>query len=98
MVQGESNDKVEKQSFYNFGIAEPKFILCKGENKISFPIAVPILLAFLFVVLFRRFPCHFRDRLTFPSDPLLFPFISIPVDTIRIPLRLFHAITSPLQG
>ena len=37
MVQGESNDKVEKQSFYNFGIAEPKFILCKGENKISFP-------------------------------------------------------------
>lgn len=37
MVQGESNDKVEKQGFYNFGIAEPKFILCKGENKISFP-------------------------------------------------------------
>ena len=37
MVQGESNDKVEKQSFYNFGIAEPKFILCKGENKKSFP-------------------------------------------------------------
>lgn len=36
-VQGESNDKVEKQSFYNFGIAEPKLVLCKGENKISFP-------------------------------------------------------------
>ena len=33
MVQGESNDKVEKQSFYNFGIAEPKFILCKDEIK-----------------------------------------------------------------